>query len=125
MEGGGGDLGGSGLSKNKRLLSQSNVPTTCKGHLRDGFYFDNPMCCHTDTEVVDQTCYPTQSHCTSNRTTIQAHTLYHEVSSRAGTGVPIFKSLLCYLTLDVLYRTVPHELRVMNITIQYSLKYFV
>ena len=55
---------------------------------------DKWMCCHIDIEVADQTFYLTKSQYIDTGQLVSALTLYHQLSGRVATGVPIFKSLV-------------------------------
>ena len=55
---------------------------------------DSCTCCHTETEVADQTfILPSHSILTSGQP-VPALTLYHQAPGRVATGVPILKSLV-------------------------------
>ena len=51
---------------------------------------DKFTCCHTETEVTDQTFYLTQSQYTNSGPTVSALTLYCQAPGRVATGVPVF-----------------------------------
>ena len=55
---------------------------------------DNFMCCHTETEVADQTFYLTQSQYTDTGPTSPSADPITPAPGRVATGVPIFKSLV-------------------------------
>ena len=55
---------------------------------------DNFTCCHTETEVADQTFYLTQSQYTDAGPTSPSADPITQVPGRLATGVPIFKSLV-------------------------------
>ena len=51
-------------------------------------------CCHTETEVADQTCRPIQSQYTNTGTINPRKTLQCQASGRVATKVPVLKSLV-------------------------------
>ena len=54
---------------------------------------DTFLCCHTETEVADQTFYLTQSQCTDIGLSNTITSAYKcQAPGRVATGVPIFKS---------------------------------
>ena len=54
---------------------------------------DTFLCCHTATEVADQTFYLTQSQCTDIGSSSTVTSAYKwQTPGRVATGVPIFKS---------------------------------
>ena len=56
---------------------------------------DNFTCCHTETEVADQTFYLTQLQYTdTGPTSPSADPITPEAPGRVATGVPVFKSLV-------------------------------
>ena len=55
---------------------------------------DSCMCCHSDVEVADQTCYLIQSQCTDTQQPVPVLTLYNQAPSRVTTGAPIVQSLV-------------------------------
>ena len=55
---------------------------------------DHFTCCHTETEVADQTFYLTQSQYTDTSRPVPALVLYCQASGRMATGVTILKSMV-------------------------------